>query len=71
MTKFIILRGCENTGKTTTYNYVYKQLLKSANKEHLFAWPEVRLATVTKDSRGSDKKGLPVDIKTVIKKLEY
>lgn len=66
MTKFIILRGCENTGKTTTCNYVYKQLLKSANTEHLFGWPEVSLTMVTKDSRGYDKKGLPVDIKSVM-----
>lgn len=36
MAQFIIIRGGQNSGKTTTAGLVYKELLKHAEAEHIF-----------------------------------
>ena len=53
--KIIILRGKMNAGKTTTCGLVYSELVKIANKEHLF-----NRETVFEDSLRLTKEGKSV-----------
>ena len=41
MTKFILIRGYENSGKTATAGLVYSDLIKIAQKEHVFNYIQV------------------------------
>jgi len=41
MAKFILIRGYENSGKTATAGLVYCELIKIAQKEHIFNFIQV------------------------------
>ena len=43
MTKLIIIRGQQNSGKTTTAGLVYSELLRISKKEHKFNGKDVEV----------------------------
>ncbi|MBR5920133.1 MAG: hypothetical protein IKZ56_03090 [Bacteroidales bacterium] len=65
-TRFIILRGNENYGKTTLCAEIYKQLLPFAEKKHKFGKQNEELQTVFKDSVQKDKEGRICDFQALL-----
>lgn len=61
MAKIIIIRGKQNTGKTTTSGLVYKELLKLSDKNHTFNNKEA-----IQDSLIYDKEGNTIDFTAIL-----
>ncbi|WP_192822791.1 hypothetical protein [Rufibacter sp. LB8] len=61
MADFIIIRGGQNSGKTTTTGLVYHELVQVAEKEHIF-----NSKTVTKDSLKYSSKGEIWDFTSIL-----
>ena len=61
MAEIIIIRGQQNSGKTTTTGLVYKELLKHAVKEHIF-----NNKSVNEDSLSYNNLGATIDFTAIL-----
>lgn len=65
-TRFLILRGKENSGKTTLCAEVYRQLLPFAKEKHLFGKCCEQMKIVVQDSIKVDEQGNTCDFQALL-----